>query len=180
MHWWDGHASLRFSSHHWLLYVLVATQFISESSGVATRPWLSSLFLSYLWCKGVQNVGPECLLGHLIWSNFCYLTRSHWRKYSEHFPQVLRKFRRKHPHGHASWSSYLRNQWVKFRTYNTHELTPLKSPQVLFGMVYWAKKKKYKEDESLLIKKLYRDAFLYYLLLIGEFFNTHVFRGVKG
>lgn len=36
---------------------------------------------------------------------------------------------------------------------------------ILFGVITWAKIKKYKEDRNQLIRKIYKDAYLYYLLL---------------
>lgn len=44
--------------------------------------------------------------------------------------------------------------------------------QVLFGVVYWAKVKKYKEDENRLIRKIYGDAIIYYLISLGEFCSS--------
>jgi hypothetical protein len=52
------------------------------------------------------------------------------------------------------------------------ECDSLKFHQVLFGVVYWAKVKKYREDENWLIRKIYWDAFMYYLFLVGEFLGT--------
>jgi len=37
---------------------------------------------------------------------------------------------------------------------------------ILFGVVYWAKIKTYKQDDNWLMRKIYRDAFMYYLFLL--------------
>lgn len=52
------------------------------------------------------------------------------------------------------------------------EIRSLKLLQVLFGAVYHARAKKYKEDKNWLIKKIYLDALLYYLLLLGKFLHN--------
>ncbi len=40
--------------------------------------------------------------------------------------------------------------------------------QVLFGTVYWAKVKKFKEDNNHLMRKIYGDASIYYLISLGK------------
>lgn len=53
---------------------------------------------------------------------------------------------------------------------------------VLFAIIYWAKRRKYKEDQNWLMRKIYGDALIYYLISLGKYYywlNWHLIRGTK-
>ncbi len=105
-----------------------------------------------------------------VWILLVSLNRASWRFSRSHYhSQVLRsKCRYNHKQTDCCfyyWNHRLRNWWVIFQV-QMYNFLRSKWPQVLFAMMYWVKVKKYREDRNRLMKKIYSDAFFYYLLLL--------------